>query len=96
MNEIIIPLAPRRQSEAYRVAADKYSFRCCVVCGLQVPTCLTVAHLDHAPGNNDHDNLAYLCHTHHWMYDAGFAAEAIELTRAHWQETKGEPNHALA
>ncbi len=28
------------------------------------------------------------------MYDAGlYPPEAIRLMRAHWQETKGKPNH---
>ncbi len=95
MSEITIPSAPRRQSEAYRVARVAYPFRCCVVCGLQVPTCLTVAHLDHAAGNNDPDNLAFLCHTHHWMYDAGlYPLGAIKLMRAHWQVTQGQASHA--
>ncbi|MGH7112056.1 MAG: HNH endonuclease signature motif containing protein, partial [Stellaceae bacterium] len=61
----------RKQGEARKVAAEHYPFRCCVVCGLQLPASLTVAHLDHHAGNNDPDNIAYLCGTHHWMYDAG-------------------------
>src|SRR3712207_3700022 len=84
----------RRQSEARRVAKAAYPFQGCVVCGLEVPTCLTVAHLDHRAGNNDPDNLAFLCPTHHWMYDAGlYPLEAIRLLRAHWQETKGKASH---
>jgi hypothetical protein len=85
---------PRRQREARRVAAAAYEYRCCVVCGLQLPASLTVAHLDHNAGNNDPDNLSYLCGTHHWMYDAGlYPVAAIKLMRAHWQETKGKPDH---
>jgi hypothetical protein len=84
----------RRQGEARKVAAEHYPFRCCVVCGLQLPASLTVAHLDHKPGNNDPDNLAYLCGTHHWMYDAGlYRIEAIKLLREHWQKTAGKPDH---
>lgn len=84
----------RKQSEARRVAKQAYPFRCCVVCGLQVATCLTLAHLDHDAGHNTADNLAYLCQTHHWMYDAGlFPIAAIRLLRAHWQKTKGIPDH---
>ena len=57
--------------------------------------CLTVAHLDQRGGNNDPDNLAYLCATHHWMYDAElYPMEAIKLLRAHWQKTEGKPNHS--
>jgi hypothetical protein len=83
----------RRQGEARKVAAAHYPFRCCVVCGLQLPT-LVIAHLDHHAGNNDPENLAYLCGTHHWMYDAGlYPIEAIRLLRAHWQATAGKPDH---
>jgi hypothetical protein len=61
---------------------------------LQLPASLTVAHLDHKPGNNDPDNLAYLCGTHHWMYDAGlYRIEVIKLLREHWQDTEGKPDH---
>ena len=85
----------RNQAEAKRVVAEAYPYQCCVVCGLQVSTCLTVAHLDHQPGNNDPANLAWLCGTHHWMFDCGFyPLEAIQLMRARWQETKGVPSHA--
>jgi len=84
----------RRQGEARRVAAAAYPFRCCVVCGLQVLTCLTVAHLDHDAANNDPANLAFMCQTHHWMYDAGlYPIEAIGLLRSHWQVTAGTASH---
>lgn len=89
-----LPPLRRNQAEARRVAMAAYAFRCCVVCGLQVPTSLTVAHLDQSPDNNDPENLAFLCHTHHWMYDAGlYPIEAIKLLRAHWQQTMGKPSH---
>lgn len=84
----------RNQNEARRNAAEAYEYACCVICGLTLPTCLTVAHLDHRADNNDPDNLAYLCQTHHWMYDAAlYPIEAIRILRAHWQETKGQPSH---
>jgi hypothetical protein len=89
-----LPSLVRNQGEAQKVAAKHYPFRCCVVCGLQLPTSLTVAHLDHHAGNNDPDNIAYLCGTHHWMYDAGlYPVEGIKLLRAHWQTTAGKPDH---
>ena len=88
----VLEMEKRNQNEAYRVAREAYPFRCCVVCGLQVPTCLTVAHLDHKAGSNDADNLAWLCWTHHWMFDADFyPIKAIKLMRRRWQKTKGIP-----
>ena len=87
------PLA-RNQAEARRVANAAYPFRCCAVCGLQIATCLQIAHLDHNAGNNDPDNLARLCPTHHWMYDAGlYPVDAIKRLQAHWQSTEGKPDH---
>ena len=57
-------------------------------------TCLQLAHLDHNASNNAADNLARLCQTHHWMYDAGlYPVEAIRLLQAHWQLTQGKPDH---
>lgn len=89
------PLPKGRMQAAARQAATKaYPFACCVVCGLQIPTCLTVAHLDHDPGNNAPENLAFMCQTHHWMYDAGlYPLDAIVLMRVHWQATQGVPSH---
>ena len=87
---------PRNPSEAHRVANEHYPFKCCAVCGLQLTTCLTIAHLDHNAGNNAADNLARLCQTHHWMYDAGlYPKEAIMLLQAHWQTVKGVADHRL-
>jgi hypothetical protein len=87
-------LLPRKQSIARRVAKHAYPHRCCVVCGLQIETCIMIAHLDHQGGNNDPDNLAFMCQTHHRMYDCGFyPLEAIKLLRVHWQFTKGVPSH---
>ena len=87
-------LGTRDQGKARRVASDAYPFRCCAVCGLQMATCLQLAHLDHNAGNNAAENLARLCPTHHWMYDAGlYPVEAIKLMQAHWQLTLGKPDH---
>ena len=84
----------RNQAAARGVASVAYPFQCCVVCGLQLRTCLQIAHLDQNAGNNAADNLARLCPTHHWMYDAGlYPPEAIRLLRAHWQATQGKPDH---
>ena len=84
----------KKQWEAKQTAKRAYPFQCCVVCGLQLRTCLAVAHLDHQPTNNNADNLAFLCHTHHWMHDAGlYPTDAIKMLRAHWQETEGVPCH---
>lgn len=93
--ETEVVVLPRKQREARRLAKEHYSFECCVVCGLQLPGALTVAHLDHEAGNNEPDNLAWLCGTHHWMFDCGlYPVEAVKLMRTHWQQTKGKPSHA--
>ena len=86
----------RNQAEARRVANLAYPFRCCVICGLQIPTCLQIAHLDHDAGNNSSENLSRFCPTHHWMYDSGFyPIEAVRLLQLqlHWQEKRGAPDH---
>jgi hypothetical protein len=50
--------------------------------------------LDQRPENNDPDNLAFLCQTHHTMYDVGlYPIEAIKLLRVHWQQTAGVHSH---
>jgi hypothetical protein len=49
-DEPALPILPRNQGEARRVARQHYPFVCCVVCGLQIETCLTIAHLDHSSG----------------------------------------------
>lgn len=86
----------RKSAEARKVAADAYPFKCCAVCGLQLQTCLNIAHLDQNAGNNDPDNLAYLCPTHHWMYDAGlYPVDAIKLMRNHWHDNADRVNHSL-
>ena len=73
---------------------DAYPFRCCAVCGLQLAACLQVAHLNQDAANNARENLARLCPTHHGMYDAGlYPPEAIRLLQAHWQSTRGQPDH---
>lgn len=90
----IATVGNRNQLLARRALNEHYPFKCCAVCGLQIATCLTVAHLDHNSANNSPDNLARLCQTHHWMYDAGlFPIEAIKLLQENWQTTKGIPNH---
>jgi hypothetical protein len=85
----------RNQAAARRALDKSCPFKCCAVCGLQIETSLTIAHLDHDASNNDPKNLARLCHTHHWMYDAGlYTKEAIKLLQDHWQKTEGVPNHS--
>lgn len=90
----IVSRFPRNQAAARRVLNEHCPFKCCAVCSLQIATCLTVAHLDHNAANNAPDNLARLCQTHHWMYDAGlYPVAAIKLLQVHWQATKGVPDH---
>jgi hypothetical protein len=85
---------PHHQGESGLPPVSPQRPVCCAVCGLQLATCLTAAHLDHNPGNNASDNLARLCPTHHWMYDAGlYPIEAIRLLQEHWQTVRGVPSH---
>lgn len=89
-----LPIAGRRnQSVAKRVLKQHNKRECCVICGLQGSALLEAAHLDHRAANNDPENLAWLCSTHHRMYDANYyPIEAIVLLRNHWQ-TGTFPNH---
>ncbi len=85
----------RRQAEARRIAREHYPYKCCCVCGLRLATALDLAHLDQNAENNDPDNLAWLCKTHHWMFDANlYPMAAIKALREHWQETRGVPDHS--
>jgi len=89
----------RNQAQARRVLDATDPFPCCAVCGLQIATCLQVAHLDQEiASNNAPDNLARLCLRHHWMYDAGlYPVEAIRLLQAHWKawyKKGGIPDHS--
>ena len=52
----------RNSAEATHIAMRHWPC-CCVICGRRSP--LQLAHLDHDPGNNDPDNLAWLCLNHH-------------------------------
>ena len=84
----------RSQVEAHRVLNEHFPFKCCADCGLELTTCLTAAHLDHDSSNDAPDNLARICQTHHWMYDAGlYPIEAIRLLQAvvsrMWWEFEG-------
>ena len=84
----------RDQHRARKVIDQEYPFKCCAVCGLQLPACLQIAHLDHDASNNAPDNLARLCGTHHWMYDCGlYPMEAIRLLQAHWQTNLDRTDH---
>ncbi len=85
----------RNQAEARRVANLAYPFKCCVICGLQIPACLQIAHLDHDLANNAPENLSRFCPTHHWMFDCGFyPVDAIRSLQQHWQDKRGLPDHA--
>jgi hypothetical protein len=97
-DEALATLPPRarsrKQAEARRVIDREFTFKCCAVCGLQIETCLQVAHLDQNALNNSPDNLARLCPTHHWMLDCGlYPVEAIRILQAHWQVTRGQGDH---
>src|SRR5579859_5669557 len=85
-------LTGRKTADAKRVCQAAYPFKCCVICGFAAA--LDIAHLDQQSSNNDPDNLAWLCKTHHWMYDAGiYPVEIVKALRANWQLTRGIENH---
>jgi hypothetical protein len=95
MNKPIQDLPARRQHEA-RALAEKVHFKCCAVCGFNHKAALGLSHLDGKRENNDADNLAWLCDTHHTMLDVGmYPIAAIKLLRDHWNEKRGEPDHRL-
>ena len=85
---------PRKQRMSRRAAQGAYPFQCRTVsagCKSQpVSPSLTWITMAETTTQN---NLAYLCQTDRWMYDAGLdPIKAIRLLRAHWQETKGVPS----
>jgi hypothetical protein len=51
---------------------------------------LTVAHLDHDPGNNTDGNLAALCQRCHLRYDAAHHAQNAARTRRARMEIAGQ------
>ena len=82
-------ISRRNQTEARRIARLAYPYPGCCLCGQTVGE--QIAHLDHDAGNNDPDNLALLCHHHHWMFDIGlFSLTALKAQRAHWQAMEGK------
>jgi hypothetical protein len=84
----------RKQAKAREIASRTYPFHGCVICGIELDAILHTAHLNNDPGDNDPDNLAWLCPTHHWMTDHGlYPVTAIKMLRAHWQLTMGQPDH---
>lgn len=91
---VVAQVARRMQAVAIKTLREHYPFKCCVICGLQLETALDAAHLDQNAGNNLPDNLAWLCKTHHWMYDAQlYTITVIKEMRARWQLTLGRPDH---
>lgn len=72
----------------------------CAICGLSLPWALDVAHLDQQPGNNAPDNLAFLCKTHHKLFDIGFyPLEMVTFLRDRWtayRDGAWKPDHKLS
>ena len=72
----------RNHHDASRILREAALFECCAVCGTQ--HAMTVAHLDHDGTNDVPENFAWLCWSHHRMYNGGFyPREAIVLLQAH-------------
>ena len=88
----VIDLLKRRQHEARSLGTEHHKLKLCVICGMQ--DYIELAHLDQQPGNNEPDNLAWLCPTHHKMFDGGlYPIEGVKLLRAHWAQTEGRMSH---
>jgi hypothetical protein len=65
MTKVKLTLPLRNTAHAKRVMAEHYPFKCCVICGIDLEYGIDIAHLDQNSANNDPDNLAWLCRTHH-------------------------------
>jgi hypothetical protein len=73
----------RNRHNARRILGEPPPFECCAICGTQ--HAMTVAHVDHDGTNDAPDNLAWLCWSHHHIYDGGlYQREAIVLLQARW------------
>jgi len=89
-------MGARKSGRTRKVAREEYSFVCCAICGLRQDGAIDTAHLDQNPSNDEPGNLAFLCKTHHRMFDMGlYPVQAIILLRDHWQKTMGEPDHSI-
>jgi hypothetical protein len=74
----------RKQQEARRFLRRTFDFHGCAICEIEIDPVLQAAHLDNNPGNNEPDNLAWPCPTHHWMTDHGlYPVTAIKMLREH-------------
>lgn len=81
--------ARRRLPGARRICLDNHK-PYCAICGLSLLMALDVAHLDQSAGNNDPDNLAFLCKTHHKLVDVGFyPVETVKFLRGRWNQFDG-------
>jgi predicted restriction endonuclease len=84
----------RNQANARNVLRRSYKFWGCAICGIEIEAMLQAAHLDNDASNNDPDNLAWLCPTHHWMMDhCLYPVSGVKLFRDHWEATLGTANH---
>ena len=76
-----------RAPGARKTCKAHYPYMCCSICGLSMEAVLDVAHLDQDPSNNNPDNLAWLCKTHHRMFDCGlYPVGGIKMLQDHWQQ----------
>lgn len=81
----VSPRDPYLRAHGARKACTLVHAPYCAICGLSLPMALDVAHLDQRAGNNDPDNLAFLCKTHHKLVDVGFyPVEMVKFLRDRW------------
>jgi hypothetical protein len=70
---------------ARRACGYAWPVQRCVICGIE--WCLCAAHLDGDTTNNASENLAWLCWTHHWLYECGiYPLGVIRTMRKRWQK----------
>ncbi|SNT23892.1 MULTISPECIES: HNH endonuclease [unclassified Azospirillum] len=87
-----------RTGKARQICANHHAVYC-AICGLTQMSVLDVAHLDNQPGNDEPDNLAWLCKTHHRMLDCGlYPMAGVKMLRDHWtawHQAGAKPDHGL-
>lgn len=98
-DDITVPATALVRAPGARKACGTVHAPCCAICGLSLLLALDVAHLDQRAGNNEPDNLDFLCKTHHKLVDVGFyPVEMVKFLRDRWtamRDGKWKPDNKL-